>query len=130
MKKKVYGILTAVCLALLLGACGAPETPAAAAPAGTEEPPETPAERGEERMLQLCIGDTPVAVEWEKNESAAALAALCETAPLTIQLSMYGGFEQVGPIGERLPRSDAQTTTKAGDIVLYAGDQIVVFYGF
>lgn len=42
---------------------------------------------------------------------------------------MYGGFEQVGAIGQNLPRDDSQTTTKAGDIVLYSGNQIVVFYG-
>ena len=44
-------------------------------------------------------------------------------------MSMYGGFEQVGPIGQSLPRDDSQTTTQAGDIVLYSGNQIVVFYG-
>ena len=44
-------------------------------------------------------------------------------------MSMYGGFEQVGALGTSLPRDDRQTTTQAGDIVLYAGDQIVVFYG-
>ena len=44
-------------------------------------------------------------------------------------MSMYGGFEQVGSIGQALPRDDAQTTTSAGDIVLYSGSQIVVFYG-
>ena len=48
---------------------------------------------------------------------------------MTIQMSMYGGFEQVGSIGQSLPRNDAQTTTQAGDIVLYSGSQIVVFYG-
>ena len=42
---------------------------------------------------------------------------------------MYGGFEQVGSLGQSLPRSDVQTTTSAGDIVLYAGNQIVIFYG-
>ena len=35
----------------------------------------------------------------------------------------------MGDIGESLPRNDAQTTTQAGDIVLYSGDQMVVFYG-
>ena len=80
-------------------------------------------------MLQLLIEDTAVAVDWEENESVAALRRLCEDAPLTIELSMYGGFEQVGPIGTSLPRSDVQTTTEAGDIVLYAGNQIVLFYG-
>ena len=55
--------------------------------------------------------------------------ALCESGPLTIQASMYGGFEQVGSIGARLPSDDAQITTAAGDVVLYSSNQIVVFYG-
>ena len=46
-----------------------------------------------------------------------------------IQMSMYGGFEQVGSIGQSLPRNDKQTTTSSGDIVLYSGNQMVVFYG-
>ena len=48
---------------------------------------------------------------------------------LTISMSMYGGFEQVGPIGKSITRDDKQTTTSAGDIVLYSGNQLVVFYG-
>ena len=80
-------------------------------------------------MLQMKIGDTNVAVEWEENESVEALKDLCGDRQLTIQMSMYGGFEQVGSIGQSLPRNDSQTTTQAGDIVLYSGNQIVVFYG-
>jgi hypothetical protein len=68
-------------------------------------------------------------VEWEDNESVEALKELCQEGPLTIRMSMYGGFEQVGSIGQSLPRDDSRTTTQAGDIVLYSGDQIVVFYG-
>ena len=49
--------------------------------------------------------------------------------PLTVKMSMYGGFEQVGSLGKSLPRSDEQITTGYGDIVLYSGNQIVVFYG-
>ena len=48
---------------------------------------------------------------------------------LTIQMSMYGGFEQVGSIGQRLPSQDVQTNTSSGDIVLYSSSQLVVFYG-
>ena len=80
-------------------------------------------------MLQLLIGETAVTVDWEDNESVAALMQLALTSPLTIQMSMYGGFEQVGSIGQSLPRDDGQMTTEAGDIVLYSGNQIVVFYG-
>ena len=80
-------------------------------------------------MLQMKIGDTAVNVEWEENDSVRALKELCKETPLSIQMSMYGGFEQVGSIGASLPRNDQQTTTGAGDIVLYSGNQIVVFYG-
>ncbi len=79
--------------------------------------------------MGMRIGDTHVTVEWEENESVAALRKLTEEKPLSISMSMYGGFEQVGSIGQSLPREDRQTTTQAGDIVLYSGDQIVVFYG-
>ncbi len=82
-----------------------------------------------EMLLQMRIGDTNVTVDWEQNESVEALKTLCQDRPLTIRMSMYGGFEQVGSIGQSLPRKDSRTTTEAGDIVLYSGDQIVVFYG-
>ena len=82
-----------------------------------------------DKMLQLKISDTIVEVAWEENESVEALRKLCGSEPLTIQMSMYGGFEQVGSIDASLPRNDVQTTTSAGDIVLYSGNQIVVFYG-
>ena len=49
--------------------------------------------------------------------------------PMVIPMSMYGGFEQVGDLGSELPSDDEQMKTKAGDIVLYAGNQIVLFYG-
>lgn len=79
--------------------------------------------------MVLEIDGQPMSVLWEENESVAALRDLVSKEPLNIQMSMYGGFEQVGSIGARLPRNDVQTTTTAGDIVLYSGNQIVVFYG-
>ena len=80
-------------------------------------------------MLKLTIGDTPVEVAWEENESVEALRELVKVQPLTIKMSMYSTFEQVGSLGTSLPRNDVQTTTQAGDIVLYSGNQIVIFYG-
>ena len=74
----------------------------------------------------LQIGETEVPVTWEENSSVDALR---ELLPLTVEMSMYGGFEQVGPIGQDIVREDQQTDTEPGDIVLYAGNQIVVFYG-
>ena len=81
------------------------------------------------KTLTMKIGSTKVAVDWEENESVTALTKLVKDMPLTIQMSMYGGFEQVGSLGTNLPRNDVQTTTQAGDIVLYSGNQMVIFYG-
>jgi len=81
-----------------------------------------------EPVMQMKIGGTPVTVAWEENESVDALKELA-AGGLTIQMSMYGGFEQVGSIGQRLPSSDVQTSTSSGDIVLYSSNQLVVFYG-
>ena len=79
--------------------------------------------------MKLMIGDTKVSVQWEDNESVEALKELVTEAPVTIQMSMYGGFEQVGSLETSLPRNDVQTTTQAGDIVLYSGSNLVIFYG-
>ena len=79
--------------------------------------------------IRLFIGGKEFPVRWEDNESVDALRELAGDHPLSIQMSMYGGFEQVGALGTDLPRSDVQTTTNAGDIVLYSGNQIVMFYG-
>ena len=85
-------------------------------------------ESEEKAVMQMKINDTPVAVAWEDNESVAALQELAQSG-LRIEMSMYGGFEQVGSIGRRLPSDDVQTSTSSGDIVLYSGNQLVVFYG-
>ena len=105
-------------------------------PPAESKPGETQSETSKEteeepavKTLTMKIGDTTVAVDWEENESVAALRELVKDKPLTVQMSMYGGFEQVGSLGTSLPRNDSQTTTAAGDIVLYSGNQIVVFYG-
>ncbi len=81
---------------------------------------------GKEGKMKLTIGETEVPVTWEDNPSVEALRQLL---PLTIRMSMYGGFEQVGPIGQSIERDDVQLTTGCGDIVLYAGNQLVLFYG-
>lgn len=96
---------------------------------GNSETSDATSDSEENSDMKMMIGDTVVPVTWEQNESADALRSLVRENPLTIQMSMYGGFEQVGPIGQSLPRNDVQTTTGAGDIVLYSGNQIVVFYG-
>lgn len=138
MMRKEFLRIVSLCMAfcLLLAGCKSGRSqvelqstvPVQEPPQG-EEDISALAPEEENTMLQMKIGNMVVAVDWEDNASVEALKDLCQDTPLTIQLSMYGGFEQVGSIGHSLPRDDIQTTTQAGDIVLYSGNQIVVFYG-
>ena len=94
-------------------------------PSGSETEKE---EEKTEMGLHLKLGTHDVTVEWEDNESVRALAELA-AGGLSVSMSRYGGFEQVGPLGKSLPRNDTRLTTSPGDIVLYSGNQIVIFYG-
>ncbi|MEI3307043.1 MAG: cyclophilin-like fold protein [Dysosmobacter sp.] len=48
---------------------------------------------------------------------------------MTIEMEDYGGFEKVGPLGTTLTRNDTQITTEPGDVILYQGNQITIYYG-
>ncbi|MBR6080814.1 MAG: hypothetical protein IKP60_11740 [Treponema sp.] len=62
------------------------------------------------------------------NSSATAFYELLKKGPVTIKMSDYGNFEKVGSLGTTLPRNDSQITTSAGDIILYQGNQITIYY--
>ena len=62
------------------------------------------------------------------NSSATAFYQLLKKGPLTVDMHDYGNFEKVGPLGTTLPRNDTQITTTAGDIILYQGNQITIYY--
>jgi chitodextrinase len=40
----------------------------------------------------------------------------------------YGSFEKVGPLGRELPRNDEDITTVPGDVILYQGNQVTIYY--
>ncbi|MBQ6150958.1 MAG: hypothetical protein IJJ03_04815 [Mogibacterium sp.] len=123
-------IITLAMLLTLLTACaGGDETPGKEETDQNTESTENTVEDNDVRSITMKINDEEVNVIWEDNESADALAELVSESPLTIDMSMYGGFEQVGAIGTDLPSSDISITTEPGDIMLYTGNNIVVFYG-
>lgn len=101
-----------------------------ASPPPAERPDESPElEEDTEEKMTLQIGDSSFTATMEQNAAADAFADMMREAPVVIQMSDYSGFEKVGSLGTTLPASDSQTTTQPGDIVLYNGNQIVVFYG-
>lgn len=139
---KTLTLLLSAALLLSPAACGTPAdaeaTTEAIADTTTETPAETPtetpaepqpAEQEEANTMTLQIGEQTFPVTMEENEAADALLEQLEIAPLEITLQEYGGFEKVGTLGLSLPTADRRTTTQSGDIVLYNGNQIVLFYG-
>lgn len=101
----------------------APDTPA------QPDEPEAPEPTQEEPTLTITFGDHVLSATFADNSSAAEFQALLAQGPLTIEMEDYGGFEKVGPLGTSLTRNDAQITTEPGDIILYQGNQITVYYG-
>ena len=79
--------------------------------------------------MNVQVGDVVFSATLEENEAVSVLVEMMRESPVVIQMSDYSGFEKVGPLGTKLPVNNSQTTTQAGDIVLYNGNQIVIFYG-
>lgn len=86
-------------------------------------------EENTEMKIKLEVGGSKFTVVLEENEAADAFAEMMKNEAVTIEMSDYSGFEKVGTLGKNLPANDSQTTTKSGDIVLYQGNKIVIFYG-
>lgn len=83
----------------------------------------------EEYDLKITVGTSEFYASLEDNPSAEEFRELLEEGPLTVEMRDYGGFEKVGALGKTLTRSDTQITTEPGDVILYQGNQITIYYG-
>jgi len=121
-------------LILLLGAVFCLSAACANSPAdagGTEK--SSTAKSGGGMNISITItndaGEThTLAATLSDNRSADAFAGLLKKGSVTVKMHDYGSFEKVGPLGTTLPRTDTQITTQAGDIILYQGNQITIYY--
>ena len=86
-------------------------------------------EETNDMTLKLKIKNFEFKVNLEDNEATKELLKKKKNEEITISFDDYGGFEKVGDLGRSLPTNNERITTKPGDIVLYQGDQIVMFYG-
>ena len=138
--KKTLTLLIVLCCLLALAACHSANTGEAPAtdeipatvetPTADEMPPtdEEPTNMDKTKM-NIQIGDATFTATLEDNAAVQELIEMMKEGPVTIDMHDYSGFEKVGPLGRSLTTDNQQTTTTAGDIVLYNGDQIVMFYG-
>ena len=81
------------------------------------------------QKLYITIDGKTLSVELVDNAATQTLVAALQEGDITYEAHDYGGFEKVGALGRSLPTNDTQTTTQAGDVILYSGNQIVLFYG-
>lgn len=78
--------------------------------------------------MYIYVNGTRLTATMEDNSSAAALKEKLQQSDITVNMSDYGNFEKVGNLGFSLPRNDESVTTAAGDIILYQGNQITIYY--
>lgn len=83
-----------------------------------------------EPMAILCvdINGQIFSTNTENNPSAEAFIASLSSGALTLNMKDYGGFEKNAELGYDLPANDSEITTTAGDIILYQGNTLAIYY--
>lgn len=81
-----------------------------------------------EYIMNITVGDTVLTAKMCDNSSAKALKEMLEEGALTIDMHDYANFEKVGTLTKALPRNDEQITTEAGDLILYQGNSLTIYY--
>ena len=80
------------------------------------------------RTINVTINGETRTATLSDNASADAFYALLAEGSITIDMHDYGGFEKVGPLGTEIVRSDEDITTMPGDIILYLGSNVTIYY--
>lgn len=131
---RIFYLLLAV---LGLSACGTGESPTGSTPPPSQSvvsqpessQPHNESSDQEGAMLKITVGDQELLATFADNSSAEEFRELLSQGPVTISMEDYGGFEKVGPLGTTLTRNDTRITTQPGDVILYQGNQITIYYG-
>ena len=78
--------------------------------------------------LKIHVNDTTFTATLEENSSAEAFAEFLTQGDMTLDMHDYGSFEKVADLPRSFPRNDKQIDTDAGDIILYQGNSITIYY--
>lgn len=82
------------------------------------------------KEIIMVVNNKELNVILENNSCCKELLERLKNSELNVNLNDYGNFEKVGELGFSLPRSDAYINTSPGDIMLYQGDKITIFYDY
>ena len=80
-------------------------------------------------IVQVSVGDRFFSINLESNSSADAFIEKIKSGTLEIDMSDYGGFEKVGNLPWAITTNDKEITTRPGDLILYEGNKITIYYG-
>ncbi|WP_367566560.1 cyclophilin-like fold protein [Lacrimispora sp.] len=144
MKKQISLFLSVICLIVLAGCFGSPSNPQASevstsstqtfsvsAEQSSKTDPTTPGTQEETPnstipKVTVQIGDKSFSVTLYDNESVRAFA---EKLPLTLNMEELNGNEKFYFFPEKFPsNSERIGNIKAGDLMLYGSDCLVLFY--
>ena len=78
--------------------------------------------------MKIIVGNRELNATLVQNSSTQALMEWLKTGPITINMRDYGNMEKVGSFGRNLPTNDERITTAPGDLILYQGNQFVIYY--
>ena len=81
------------------------------------------------QKVYITIDGRTESITLADNNATKALVARLQEAPVTITLNSSGGFEIWGALGFSLPTSNEQINAQPGDVILYNGSNICIFYG-
>ena len=81
-----------------------------------------------EQLLKIEVNGNTFYADFEDNSSAKALKEKLQAGSLTLEMEDYGGFEKVGDLPFSLPTNDGNITTSAGDVILYQGNKLTIYY--
>ncbi len=82
-----------------------------------------------QQQMYLTIDGRTETVTLVNNGATQALVSKLQEAPVTVTLNSSGGFEIWGALGFSLPTSNEQINAQPGDVILYSGSNICIFYG-
>ena len=123
-----------ICLLALLSCTKDPDPVVTIPDPPQEKPDDTGGNNGNNDTsmpteIKITVSGKSIPVKIEDNAATKALVAALREASITYEADDYGGFEKVGALGRSLPTSNSQINTQPGDVILYSGNQIVLFYG-
>ena len=78
--------------------------------------------------LVVNVGEKAFSIAPADNSSAEEFLERVNQGGLTIDMYDYGDFEKVGDLPWDLPVNDEKITTVPGDVILYQGDKITIYY--